>query len=73
MNLASFLKNLFKDDGFILVDANSKEHIVGNPKKKNPIKLRLLDKSLHYKLLLLPDLYFGEAYSDGSLVIETDL
>tara|TARA_Y100001970_G_C14250319_1_gene871385 strand:+ start:4589 stop:5776 length:1188 start_codon:yes stop_codon:yes gene_type:complete len=70
MNLASFLKNLFKDDGFILVDANSKEHIVGNPKKKNPIKLRLLDKSLHYKLLLLPDLYFGEAYSDGSLVIE---
>ena len=70
MNLARFLRKLFKDDGFILVDANSKEHIVGNPKKKNPIKLRLLDKSLHYKLLLLPDLYFGEAYSDGSLVIE---
>ena len=28
------------------------------------------DKKLHYKLLLLPDLYFGEAYMDGSLVIE---
>ena len=39
-------------------------------KKKIPIKLRLLDKSLHYKLLLLPELYFGEAYTDGSLVIE---
>ena len=25
---------------------------------------------MHYKLLLLPDLYFGEAYSDGSLIIE---
>ena len=25
---------------------------------------------MHYKLLLLPDLYFGEAYSNGSLVIE---
>ena len=30
----------------------------------------LLDKNLNYKLLLYPDLYFGEAYTDGSLVIE---
>ncbi len=70
MNLTRFLNKLFKDDGFVLIDANSREYIVGNPKKKNPIKIRLLDKSLHYKLLLLPDLYFGEAYSNGSLVIE---
>ena len=70
MNLTRFLNQLFQDDGFVLIDANSKEYIVGNPKKKNPIKIRLLDKSLHYKLLLLPDLYFGEAYSNGSLVIE---
>ncbi len=70
MNLTKFLKNLFKEDGFVLVDANFKEHIIGKPKKQNPIKIRLLDKSLHYKLLLLPDLYLGEAYTDGSLVIE---
>ena len=70
MNLLGYLKNLFKEDGFILVDANSTEHVIGKPKKKIPIRIRLLDKSLHYKLLLLPDLYFGEAYTDGSLVIE---
>ena len=70
MNLIDYLKNLFKEDGFILVDANSIEHAIGKPKKKIPIRIRLLDKSLHYKLLLLPDLYFGEAYTDGSLVIE---
>ena len=70
MNLIGYLKNLFKEDGFILVDANSIEHAIGKPKKKIPIRIRLLDKSLHYKLLLLPDLYFGEAYTDGSLVIE---
>tara|TARA_B100002051_G_scaffold53774_1_gene49270 strand:- start:8 stop:1198 length:1191 start_codon:yes stop_codon:yes gene_type:complete len=70
MNLLSYLKNLFKEDGFILVDANSIEHVIGKPKKEIPIRIRLLDKSLHYKLLLLPDLYFGEAYTDGSLVIE---
>ena len=70
MNLIGYLKTLFKEDGFILVDANSTEHVIGKPKKEIPIRIRLLDKSLHYKLLLLPDLYFGEAYTDGSLVIE---
>tara|TARA_B100000579_G_scaffold22778_1_gene16069 strand:- start:2342 stop:3529 length:1188 start_codon:yes stop_codon:yes gene_type:complete len=70
MKLTGFLNNLFKNDGFILVDANSREHVIGKPKKINPIKIRLLDKSLHFKLLLLPDLYFGEAYAEGSLVIE---
>ena len=70
MKLTKFLKNLFKEDGFVLIDANFKEYIIGKPKKQNPIKIRLLDKSLHYKLLLLPDLYFGEAYTNGSLIIE---
>ena len=64
MNLTKFLKNLFKEDGFVLIDANFKEYIIGKPNKQNPIKIRLLDRSLHYKLLLLPDLYLGEAYKD---------
>ena len=70
MKLANFLNNLFKEDGFILIDANSKKYIIGNPKKKKPIILRLLDKKLHYKLLFYPDLYFGEAYTDGTAKIE---
>ena len=70
MNLTRFCENLFKVDGFVLVDANSREYIIGKPEKEIPIKLRILDKSFHYKLLLLPDLYFGEGYSNGSLVIE---
>ena len=70
MDLINYLKNLFREDGFILIDANTREFVIGKPKKEIPIKLRLLDKSLHHKLLLLPDLYFGEAYTNGSLVIE---
>ena len=69
-NLTQFLEKLVKDDGFVLEDANQKQHIIGKPFKNPPIKLKLLDKSLHYKLLLLPDLYFGEAYANGSAVIE---
>ena len=70
MQLAKFLNKLFKEDGFILIDANSIKYIIGNPKKEKPITLRLLDKKLHYKLLFYPDLYFGEAYTDGTVKIE---
>jgi len=69
MQLASFLNKVFKKDGFILTDANSNDYIIGNP-GKSPIKLKILNKNLHYKLLFYPDLYLGEAYTDGSLVIE---
>ena len=70
MRLASFLNNLFKKGGFILIDANSQKYIIGRPDKDKPLTLKLLDKNLSYKLLINPDLYFGEAYTDGSLVIE---
>ena len=70
MQLASFLNKLFKKDGFILVDAYSKKYIIGIPEKKNPIVIKLVDKKLHYKLLFRPDLYFGEAYSEGNIIIE---
>jgi len=70
MNLARFCEKLFKEDGLILIDANSNKYVIGKPKKEKPITLRLLDKKLHYKLLIFPDLYFGEAYTDGSLLIE---
>ena len=70
MQLARYLNRLFKKDGFILIDANLKKYIIGTPEKKKPIELKLLDKKLHYKLLFRPDLYFGEAYSEGNLIIE---
>jgi cyclopropane-fatty-acyl-phospholipid synthase len=70
MQLARFLNRLFKKDGFILIDAETKQYIIGSPENKNPIKIKLLDKKLHYKLLFRPDLYFGEAYSDGNIIIE---
>tara|TARA_Y100000590_G_scaffold433437_1_gene550491 strand:+ start:650 stop:1837 length:1188 start_codon:yes stop_codon:yes gene_type:complete len=70
MNLAKFLNNLFRYDGFVLIDASNNKFIIGKPLKEKAITIKLLDKSLNYKLLLYPDLYFGEAYSNGSLIIE---
>ena len=70
MQLARFLNKLFKKDGFILIDADLKKYIIGSPEKKKPIVLKILNKKLHYKLLFRPDLYFGEGYSEGDIIIE---
>ena len=67
MLLINFLNNLFQKKGFILIDAFNKEHKVGIIQTETPIKMKIHDKSLHYKLLLYPDLYFGEAYTDGKI------
>ncbi len=70
MQLASFLNRLIKKEGFILIDADEKKYIIGNPLKENSITIKLLDRKLHYQLLIYPDLYFGEAYTKGTLKIE---
>ena len=70
MQLARFLNNIFKKDGFVLIDAFSNKCIIGTPFNKDPIVVRLLNKKLHYKLLFYPDLYFGEAYAEGDIEIE---
>ena len=41
MILLNFLRKLIKDDGFELMDANSKSYIIGKPKKKIPIRYTL--------------------------------
>ena len=69
MKLVNFLNDLFKEDGFRLIDANKREYLIGKPFKKDPLILELLDSSMHYKLLLLPELYLGEGYMDGKIKI----
>ena len=70
MQLARFLNKIFKKNGFILIDANGNQFIIGTPESEQPIKVKILDKKFHYKLLFHPDLYLGEAYTDGQLIIE---
>ena len=42
MQLARFLNKLFKEDGFILIDAKEQKYIIGNPKKEKPIILKIV-------------------------------
>tara|TARA_A100001011_G_C14303191_1_gene841837 strand:+ start:846 stop:2039 length:1194 start_codon:yes stop_codon:yes gene_type:complete len=70
MQLARFLNRLFKKGGFILENSDGQEFLIGKKEKSNFIKIKLKDKSLNYKLLLHPDLYFGEGYTEGTIIFE---
>ena len=48
MLLVKFLNKLFKKDGFLLIDANGKEHIIGKPKSISKAMNELLNKDLEY-------------------------
>ena len=69
MLLANFLNKLIVHDGFILETSDKKNFIIGNPKKSNPPKLKLTNKTIEYQLLLFPDFYFGQGFTDGTVVI----
>ena len=70
MLLARFLSKTFKEGGIILVDSKGQKYICGNPKKENPLTLKLLKKDLNWKLLLHPELYLGEEYFKHNIEIE---
>ena len=70
MILARIFSKIFKEGGIILVDPKGQKYICGNPKKENPITLKLLKENLNWKLLLDPELEFPEAYMRNEIIIE---
>ena len=41
--MARFINTVFKKDGFIINDANSKNYIIGAPESETPIKVKILN------------------------------
>ena len=70
MILARILSNIYKENGIILIDPKGQKYICGNPRKDNPITLKLLKKNLPLKLVLDPEIEFPEAYMRNEIVIE---
>jgi cyclopropane-fatty-acyl-phospholipid synthase len=70
MILARIFTKIYKESGIILIDAAGKKYICGNPRKENPITIKLLKKNLSWKLLVDPELEFPEAYMRNDIVIE---
>ncbi len=71
MILARIFSNIYKKNGgIILIDSKKQKYICGNPKKDNPVTIKLLKENLNWKLILDPELEFPEAYMRGEILIE---
>ena len=70
MILAKIFTKIYKEGGIILIDANGQKYICGNPRKVNPITVKLLKENLKWKLLVDPELEFPEAYMRNEILIE---
>jgi len=70
MPWSHLLNYLVKSGSLTVIDAGNKTHHFGVTGQKPASAIRLLDRSLHYKLFFNPGLYLGEAYMDGTLILE---
>ncbi len=70
MILARVFSNIYKKGGIILIDSKGLKYICGNPRKENPIIVKLLKENLNWKLILDPELEFPEAYMRNEIIIE---
>jgi cyclopropane-fatty-acyl-phospholipid synthase len=70
MLLAKLLKKVVREGTLNVVDAGGRTHrFSGSP---NPeVTIRLRNRALEYRLYINPDLALGEAYTDGTLTIES--
>ena len=70
MILAKVLSRIYKKNGIILEDSTGQKYICGNPRKDNPLTLKLLKDNLKWKLILDPELEFPEAYMRNEILIQ---
>ena len=69
MLAAALLQRLVREGQLTVIDADDRSHIFGAGGLPS-VRIRLKDRALHHRLFLDPQLAFGEAYMDGTLVIE---
>ncbi len=69
MLFAAFLRSVIRSGSMVLVDSRGREHRIGDGSPPSQV-IRLTRPSLGTSLALNPKLSLGEAYADGTLVIE---
>jgi cyclopropane-fatty-acyl-phospholipid synthase len=69
MLLAHFLRRVMRLGRLTVIDAGGRTHRFG-PGGGPAVTIRLHDPALHWKLYLLPELYAGEGYMEGTLTVE---
>ncbi|MCF8481470.1 MAG: cyclopropane-fatty-acyl-phospholipid synthase family protein [Rhodospirillum sp.] len=70
MLFARFLKDRLSVGRLVLRDASGATYVMEGSVPGPDVAIRLTDPKLHHRLLLHPHLAVGEAYMDGTLIIE---
>jgi len=70
MLLARALARLIRTGSLTLIDAAGQRHESGGALPGPHVTIRLADRALHRTLLVSPYLAVGEAYMDGTLILE---
>jgi cyclopropane-fatty-acyl-phospholipid synthase len=70
MLVARALAKLITTGSLTLIDARGQHHVAGGAVPGPHVTVRITDRALHRQLLLTPYVSVGEAYMDGTLVIE---
>jgi cyclopropane-fatty-acyl-phospholipid synthase len=66
--LETFYRHLIRQGCLTIIDADGRAHVCGSGSPA--VTVRLHDASLHWKLILRPEISAGEAYMEGTLTIE---
>ena len=69
MLLSRMLRPLIRVGRLTVIDADGRQHVFGTDAAP-AATVRLHDRSLHWRIVLNPSLYVGEAYMDGTLTVE---
>ncbi len=69
MLFARLLKHVVNTGRLTVIDAGGEEYVFAGTTGPS-LTIRLLDKSLHWKLFINPELYLGEAYMNGTLTVD---
>jgi cyclopropane-fatty-acyl-phospholipid synthase len=69
MLFGRFLEAIVRSGDLSVVDAHGRVHRFGDGTPP-AIRIRLHRPDLHWKLFVRPDLYAGEAYTDGTLTVD---
>ena len=67
--LSHMMKSFVRVGTLKVIDASGNVHVFSGEPGPN-VTMRLSDKSLYHKLVINPELYAGEAYTDGRMTFE---
>ncbi len=70
-SIEAFLRSPIRTGRLTIIDPDHQQYVLEGASKGPEATIRIRDKRILRRILVLPDLYLGEGYMDGAITIET--